>query len=113
MAVKLKSYQKAGRLIRLLGWISLAMTLLVAFVKLIPAFNSGKPIFQIFLNIVLFVLLGLLCVFELKVGTAVKEHKNWGRTIGIIMGVISLPTFPIGTIIGGFIIYYIIKGWDE
>jgi hypothetical protein len=36
-------------------------------------------------------------------------RKNWGRWAAIILGGVQLVGFPIFTIIGGFIIYYLLR----
>jgi len=35
--------------------------------------------------------------------------KNWGRWAAIILGILQLPAFPIWTVIGGLIIYYLLR----
>ena len=54
-----------------------------------------------------------VCTLQLKVGTAIKEHKDWGRTVGVILGTIQLLGFPVGTIIGAYILWCLIKGWND
>ena len=49
-----------------------------------------------------------MSILQLKVGEAIKEHKDWGRTAGIILGAIQLFGFPVGTIIGAYILWCLI-----
>ena len=42
--------------------------------------------------------------FEIYVGSQLQQYKSWARIVQIIIGVISLPGFPIGTALG---IYYL------
>jgi hypothetical protein len=35
--------------------------------------------------------------------------KNWGRWAAIVLAVLQLPAFPIWTVIGGLIIYYLLR----
>ena len=35
--------------------------------------------------------------------------KTWGRTLAIVTGIISLISIPIGTILGGFTLYYLMR----
>jgi hypothetical protein len=50
------------------------------------------------------VLFGLL---DLVVAYGTWEMYKWARTAGIVLGVLSLLSFPIGTIIGLVILYYL------
>ena len=55
----------------------------------------------------------IIGIAHLLLGSAINQHKNWGRIAGIIYGALALFGFPIGTSIGGFILYWLIKQWDE
>ncbi len=55
----------------------------------------------------------LLTYFQFVLGTALKQHKQWGRKVGIGYAILQLFGFPIGTIAGAYILYCLIKGWDE
>ena len=37
--------------------------------------------------------------------SGIKQQKEWGRIVGIIMGIIFLFSFPFGTIAGAFVLY--------
>lgn len=41
------------------------------------------------------------------------NHKKWARITTIILGILMLFGFPIGTIVGIFLIYGTTKGWPE
>jgi len=112
----MKPYVKAGRLFRFLGWIgiggivvAIAIPIMINFKtpSLQPDASSWLP------TLLLLVLLSGLSVLQLMVGTAIKEHKNWGRTVGIVLGIIQLFVFPIGTLIGAHILWCLIKGWEQ
>ena len=36
-------------------------------------------------------------------------RKRWGRILGIVVGVLNLPGFPIGTLIGGYAIFVLMQ----
>jgi membrane protease YdiL (CAAX protease family) len=115
MAKKLKLYEKAGRVIRLLAWISGISVLAIAAATLIPLFANQQqagagPIAVV---IIVLALIVLFVFFQLALGVAIKQHKAWGRTVGIAYGVILLFGFPIGTIVGAYCLYCLIKGWDQ
>ena len=46
-------------------------------------------------------------VLDLIVAYGTWEMYKWARTLGIILGVLSLISFPVGTIIGLVILYYL------
>ncbi len=35
-------------------------------------------------------------------GYGIIRHKPWGRILGIVVGILNLFNFPIGTVIGGY-----------
>jgi hypothetical protein len=55
----------------------------------------------------LFVAAGAL--LGLAAGLGLLRLKNWARILAIVLAIFSLLAFPIGTIIGGLIIWYLIK----
>ena len=115
MAKKLKLYEKAGRVIRLLAWISGIGVLAVAAAVIIPLIaNKGQAeTGSIIVVVIVLALIVLFVFFQLALGTAIKQHKEWGRNVGIAYGVLLLFGFPIGTIVGAYILYCLIKGWDQ
>ena len=115
MAKKLKLYEKAGRVIRLLAWISGIFVLAIAAATLIPLFANRQQAEAGPIGVVVIVLalIALFVYFQLALGAAIKQHEAWGRTVGIGYGVILLFGFPIGTIVGAYCLYCLIKGWDQ
>ncbi|MCB0079974.1 MAG: hypothetical protein KDE47_03545 [Caldilineaceae bacterium] len=51
----------------------------------------------------------VLCLLYLVVGYGLWTLRRWGRTAAIALGVISLVNVPIGTIVGGVTIWYLLK----
>lgn len=51
----------------------------------------------------------VLCLFNLAVGYGLWQVKAWGRTGAIVLAVMSLLAFPIGTVIGALILWYFLK----
>ena len=115
MSDQLKSYEKAGRLIRLFAWLSLIAIVGIAAAVFIPILTGGinTKDSSVSGGIVALAITSLLVYFQFALGTAIKEHKEWGRTVGIIYGILSLFGFPIGTIAGGYVLYCLFKGWNE
>ena len=115
MAKKLKLYEKAGRVIRLMAWISGISVLAIAAAVIIPLVAKPQPAEAgpIAVVVIVLALIVLFVFFQLALGTAIKQHKEWGRNVGIAYGVLLLFGFPIGTIVGAYILYCLIKGWDQ
>jgi hypothetical protein len=73
------------------------------------ASGNGLPIELMVMPVVTLALaIGLFLV-----GSAVMRHEGWARVVGIIYGVISLLGFPLGTLIGCYILWQLIHGWSE
>ena len=109
----LKGYEKAGRLIRFFAWFGFALAGVVGVAIAIPMMASGKGGLGLLAGLCMFLFVGGMCWLQLILGQAVKDHKEWARTVGIILGVIQMIGFPIGTLIGGYIVYHLWKGWDD
>ena len=78
---------------------------------LLPALSSGRAI-----PLELFAILGVAAALTLAlffVAAAVMRHASWGRVAGIAYGVLSLLGFPLGTIIGAYILWHLIFGWRD
>jgi len=110
MTNQLMPYEKAGWVFRVLAWVQMAaFTILVASIA-ITMVSQGKisPLASFMALLCMVVFLLYFCI-----GKAIQKHKGWGRTVGIIMGALMLFGFPIGTLIGAYILWCLIKGWDE
>ena len=42
-----------------------------------------------------------------------RFHKQWARYLGGFLAVITLLAFPVGTVLGLFILSNLVKGWHE
>ena len=113
MGDKLKGYEKAGRVIRLFGWIGLVASIAIAAAVAIPSMASGKTAQGLLVGGAILAIVGCFAWFQLFLGQSIKEHKDWARTVGIVLSVLQLFGFPIGTLVGGYVLWQLIKGWDE
>lgn len=62
------------------------------------------------------ILLGLAAILfflsiaaHVAAGWALFKMLEWGRWLSIALAVLSLPLFPVGTLIGGVIIWYLLQ----
>ena len=53
----------------------------------------------------------LLCCFALSLagGIGILKAKSWGRIISMVVAVLSLIWFPVGTVLGVLVIIYLAK----
>lgn len=63
-------------------------------------------IFFLTCSVIFILLFGILSVFA---GWGLLRIKEWARWLSIIIGFFSLFAFPVGTIIGALIIWYLLK----
>ncbi len=110
MGAQLMPYEKAGRVIRLLAWLQVVAFIGIVAAVAIPFFAQHKSIDPRVFLALLFIAFPAL---YLAIGKAIKEHKEWGRNGGIIIGALMLVGFPIGTIIGAYLLWCLIKGWEQ
>lgn len=102
-------HEKAARLFRALGWIQIIGFIWMS-VRIITEKSEASTVdYRIIIVILLFILCSWFVFF---LANSLKAHKNWARITGIIYGGLFLVGFPIGTIIGGFILNYLIKLWE-
>ena len=110
MAATLSLTVRAGRLLRLLGWITLVLGLVLAFLfpsrqptRLLTALPSAEVL-------VIFGAYGVACVI---VGGALIKHTPWAKVAGTGLSIVSLPYFPFGTVLGLAALVYLVRGWRE
>ena len=108
----MKPYEKAGRIVRLLAWIQAVVGVGVFAAILVPLIFGSVHKAPPAMFFVSFLAAAALTAFLLTLGKAIKEHKTWGRILGIAYGLLFLFGFPLGTIIGAYILWCLIKGWD-
>ena len=52
----------------------------------------------------------IIPAFIVLAGIGTLLRRNWGRRLSLVVSGILLVGVPIGTLLGGFMIYYLIKG---
>src|SRR6266852_1277269 len=99
----LPSTIRAGRMLRLLGWITLALTLSLGAAIVIPIVAKNDP----FPQDAAFALAGAVAavVVYLVVGSGVKKYQPWAKVVAVVISLLSLANVPIGTVIGALTLY--------
>jgi len=105
---RLMQYEKAGHVSCFLGWIYFVFSaVLTVFITMTVLTENTMP----YLAIVLALVFVVFSIVWLVIGQAIKKHKEWSRITGIIINMPLLIGFPVGTLIGGYIIWCLVKGW--
>jgi len=111
MSESLSSTVKAGRLIRMFGWVNLLFTILIAAAVAIFSIAGSEPIPEWDWLVVAPSI--LVSVVFLLVGAGVKSYRTWAKIVGAALAVICLLYIPIGTLIGIAALVYLARGWKE
>jgi hypothetical protein len=100
-------YEKAGKVLKIVAWISAFCTLMLAGTEI----SHDKPITTelIAITAALIALTGLLAFAN----WAIMRHDKRGRVLGIGLGAVFLIWLPIGTIVGAYVLWCLIKGWGD
>jgi hypothetical protein len=53
--------------------------------------------------------LSLLALPGIAAGIGLVMHKSWGRVLGIVVGILNLINFPIGTLIGAYTLWVLFQ----
>ena len=113
MDKELTNLERAGRLLRLYGWLILIATLGMTAASIIPAYNVGKITDELATMIPILILLMVLSILTLLVGNSVKTNKKWAKITCSILAIIMLISPPVGTVLALFIFYHLFSGWNE
>ena len=53
--------------------------------------------------------IALMGIFSLIAGVGLLKRRSWARTLTIIVSVVNLLNFPIGTALGGYALYVLLQ----
>lgn len=109
--------------VKIIGWLNVAgaalFLLIGAFVFLLlvgVGAASGDAEAVSVLSVVATFVGGFMLVMALPVlaaGYGLLKRRSWGRILGIIVGVLNLPNFPLGTIIGVYSLWVLLQSEAE
>ena len=88
-----------GAIILFLGGISLYPSDI--FTRMMPMFTGVARGLIIFTSLIMLAI-GILYIY---LGKAITQYKLWAKILQIILGILGLFSFPIGTAIGIFVIW--------
>lgn len=73
----MSNLEKAGRLVRLMGWLYLVVVIVIATATLIPFISEGGNSQDIILHVVLSFVALLIPILFLTTGSAIKVGRKW------------------------------------
>jgi hypothetical protein len=97
----------------LVGLLFLAGTLIMA----VPTFILGilalaeeaDVVIPMFAVGLIAIVLMSLCLLYLAVGYGLWTMRQWGRVAAIALAILSLLAFPIGTVLGAIVLWYLLR----
>jgi hypothetical protein len=108
---RLAPYEKAGRVIRLMGWLSILAWVGIFAAVLVPVYATGRAMPREFAA--MGVVAGLISTAIFMIARAVFQRKTWGRVAGVVYAVFNLPVFPIGTVVGIYLLWILPFKWHD
>ena len=64
--------------------------------------DPGAATFGPGVGLLLVVVVALFSVPSIATGYGLLHHRPWARIAGIVLAILSLPGFPLGTLLGGY-----------
>ena len=97
--------------VKIVGWLSImsgVLTIPIVVIGLVALNLRGdipnpRDAMLVTAGSVCFFLPGIIANFA--AGFGLLKHKNWARVIAIVLAILSLILFPIGTLIGGYALW--------
>jgi hypothetical protein len=111
MKQALRPFEKAARVIRLMGWLSLLFSVGIGAAVVLPAVHGGAPLPAPMYG--LLVLLAFVPVSLFFIARGVFARREWARMAGMAYAALSMLGVPIGTVIGAYVLWQLSKGWPS
>lgn len=96
---------EAASMHRVFAWFFLGLGVVLGAALLL----TGSPYFSVG-GIV--ALMGVLALLHRVISVGAENCRPWARKASLVVGVIYLPGIPVGTLIGGLLIYLSIDPWE-
>ncbi len=100
---------KVARAHRAISWFYAVLGIALTAAILIPAEHPLDALAGLAVMLAIFGGLFSLHHFTAK---GAREKKQWARAVSSIIGVIMLPGFPVGTMIGIYLLVNANRGWE-
>lgn len=114
----------AERHLRILFWLFMALAVVAvlfagAMVALAFAANADAKagvegaVFGMWMAVLLAVFTFLIATVDAVVAWGLKARTRWGRTAALVVSALSLPTIPVGTLVGAYGLWVLTKTETE
>jgi hypothetical protein len=110
MAAALPEIVRAGRMLRLLGWVTLGFGVVAELTFGLGPDTPGRGLAS---NLALAFAVVMYAATCLLIGAALKRGDPWAKFAGLGLSLCSLPFFPFGTLCGLAALVYLVRGWAE
>lgn len=109
--------QIAGRMLQFWGWIQVSLVICMLLTAWIASYSKrsaplelNESLYFITAALSLLTITGVLAIVA---GRLLKYQKLWCKLATLIISIISIFIFPIGTFFSVFIIMYLYRGWND
>ncbi len=99
---------RAGKLMRWLSILTSVAVLGLALMTLLPGEVKQSPNA---LRVIL-ALAALVAFVVYRASSAVRHGLAWGRHVGIVFGVMLLFVFPVGSVLGAYLLWCLVRKWS-
>lgn len=113
------AYQNMNQHVTILGWLYIASSIVIAMIGLIlfpimagGALLSGDGeafIVTSVLGTAMAVFMLLLAAPSVIAGIGLLKRKSWARVLAVVLGILNLTNFPIGTAIGVYTLFVLLQ----
>ena len=86
------------------GMMFVLMTSVAGFAR-----DPGARIILPIVGTILPTIMGMLTLPDFIAAFGLLTRKSWARILGVVVGILNLPGFPIGTLIGGYAIVVLMQ----
>ncbi|GAA5178316.1 hypothetical protein GCM10025771_17370 [Niveibacterium umoris] len=108
-------HEKAGRIIRLMAILCLVSVVGITGLSAstVLPIVANRHIAPLGLFFIVPAVMAAFVAGQFLLSSAVMRHESWARAVGIVVGVMFLVGFPIGTLAGVYVIWQLVFGWSE
>ena len=101
----MESHMKVARVHRVISWLCLVFLAAIAYLLFAPPANINRAAFAYSL------LIALAFLAHHVTARGALEAKPWARIASIVLAVLMLVAFPIGTIVGIYLLVNTLRPW--
>lgn len=105
--------QNAGHLLSIFSWV-LIFIILTIFASILAvnvlSNEIEKPNSDFWPIMMAFISYVVSCLWAAR---GLRLHQKWARYVAGALAILALIAFPVGTVLGLFVLSYLKKGWNE